>query len=237
MGLSGAARPAGSELPGTLTALLVHGQSRAHARVQAHSHTHMHTGTCVHGPKAHAPTLILTRAPHTCVLTRTGEHGHAQLYTHSCPPYAGAHVCAQHLRMCAHVHLWTSHAHTHRRAHTGVHTFTRRPTTPGLGEGPGNSSRRSTSGRWQSPGPPRAEAGPPGPPESRPPSPPLHPCDPICNKKPDAEIGENCSLLKYLNGQAVISQMESTLPQTRPPAPCTASRPGSFHLTQPHLHP
>lgn len=138
MGLSGAARPAGSELPGTLTALLVHGQSRARARVQAHSHTHMHTGTCVHGQKAHAPTLILTRAPHTCVCSHApGNTVHTAVHALLPNICRCTHVCAQHLRMCARMYLYGHpHAHTHRSAHTGVHTFTRRPTTPGLGGGP-----------------------------------------------------------------------------------------------------
>lgn len=175
MGLSGAARPAGSELPGTLTALLVHSQSRAHARVQAPSHTHMHPGTCVHGQKAHTPTLILTQAPHTCVCshaqgntvthscTRTlAQHMQVHLYTHmrTCVHTALTHVCT-------HVHLCTSmciHKCTFTKVITQVCTHSHVvPPPPAWGEGPGNSSR-STSGPLAEPWPPRPEAGPPGPP-------------------------------------------------------------------------
>lgn len=125
MGLSEAACPGGSELPGTLTALHLHSQSRAHARVQAHTHSHMHTGTCAHRQKARTLTLVLTHAPHTCALTRTGERGHAQLHTHSCPTCAGTpvhphtHVSTEGSHTCIYGH---PHVHTHQSAHTGVHT-------------------------------------------------------------------------------------------------------------------
>ena len=142
----------------------VHSQSWAHARAQAHSH--MHTGTRVHRQEACTLTLILTHAPHTCV------HSHTQVntVTHSC-----THTLAQHMQVhlctyirtrvhtalthvCTRVHLWASNVHTHQSAHTGVHTFTRFPTTPGLGRGPGNPSRGSTAGPLAELWPPRASA-------------------------------------------------------------------------------
>lgn len=58
---------------------------------------------------------------------------------------------------------------------------------------------------------------PPAPVLARPPPPAARSThDPICSKKPDAEIGGNCSVLKPLNGQLVISQAERPPPDMGP---------------------
>ena len=112
MGLSGAARPAGSELPGTLTALLVHGQSRAHARVQAHSHTHTRTLARVCTDRRHMPRQSSSHGLHTHVCS----HAQGNTVTHSCTRILAHHMqvrtCAHSTYACARTYIYGHRTHT-----------------------------------------------------------------------------------------------------------------------------
>lgn len=172
-------------------------------------------------PHAHRACVRTDRSaytdarPHTHAShSRAHSHARVNVAHHTaahtlCPTCAGTpvhphtHVSTEGSHTCIYGH---PHVHTHQSAQAQVCTH---PTTPGLGQGPGNPSRGSTA-LLAEPWPPRASA------RAGLPPPTLHPRDPVCNKKPDAETGENCSF-EITEWPAVISQMERALPQTRHP--------------------
>lgn len=136
-----------------------------HVHRHTHTLTHAHWHTCAQTEGMYADTHPHTCSTYMCALTHT-----VNTVTHSCThtlaQHRQVHLCT-HIRtrvhtalthVCTRVHLWASNVHTHQSAHTGAHTFTRCPTTPGLGRGPGNPSRGSTAGPLAELWPPRASA-------------------------------------------------------------------------------
>lgn len=123
--------------------------SHGHAHVYRHIHTHTCTLARVCTDRRHMPRHSSSHGLHihVCAHTHRGTR-YTQLYTHSCPTYAGAHTCAHSTYACA--RACTSmdiHTRTLTEALTRVCTHSHVvPPPPALGEGPGNSSRRSTSG-------------------------------------------------------------------------------------------
>lgn len=126
------------------------------------------------------------------------------------PPSRAAQVLPVMTRTRAHAH---AHTHAWAVASVGAHTYVLTDTQV-LTPGAGTTLSLSPAGTTLSPAY-RTRRPPPAPVLARPPPPAARSThDPICSKKPDAEIGGNCSVLKPLNGQLVISQAESALPQT-----------------------
>lgn len=167
--------------------------SRGHMHVYRHIHTHTCALARVCTDRRHVPrhSSLHGLHIHVCAHMHTVREWCVNTVMHSCTrtlaQHMQVHLCT-HMRTRAlthvhtHVPLWTStRAHSQKCSHgcAHIHMLSHHPWP-----------------RGRALAPPGLRLGPQGLRESRPPSPPLHPCDPICNKKPDAEIGENCSFLK-----------------------------------------